>query len=80
MAFPFIDFAMLSEMPDPALLPWLDQPALDESKLTPYQLEWRRTGINILPKFMPDDLIDAYAERRARLGRPHGWGSPVPYL
>lgn len=75
-----VGFADLTEMPEPALLPWLDRPGLDEATLSAHQLQWRRTGVDILPKFMPDDLIDAYAARREKLGRPAGYPTITAYL
>ncbi len=73
-------FADLSEEPDTKLLPPLDQPVVDEAALTPAQLAWRRDGVLILPRFLPDDLIDAYSARRAQVEHPGGWASPTPYL
>ena len=74
-----ISFAMLSEEPDPALLPWLDQPDVDETGLTPEQRAWRTDGVAILPGFLPDAVIDPYIARREKLNRPGGWSSPTPY-
>lgn len=73
-------FAELSEEPTTKLLPPLDQPIVDESALTPAQLAWRRDGIVILPRFLPDDLMSAYSERRAALNMPGGWPYATPYL
>jgi hypothetical protein len=75
-----ITFAALSENPDPKLLPRLDQRKLDESALSPEQRAWRRDGVVILPKFLPDDVAAPYIARRRLLDSPGGWGSPVPYL
>jgi len=75
-----ITFAALSETPDPKLLPRLDQSTLDEAALSPEQREWRRDGVVILPKFLPDDVTEDYIARRRMLDSPGGWGSPVPYL
>lgn len=73
-------FAELSEEPAVKFLPPLDQPVVDESALTPMQLAWRREGVAILPRFLPDDLMEAYSERRAAVKHPGGWPSPTPYL
>jgi Phytanoyl-CoA dioxygenase (PhyH) len=73
-------FADLSEEPATELLPPLDQPIVDESKLTPAQQQWRRDGVAILPSFLPDRLIDTYSRRRALLADPNGWPTPTPYL
>jgi hypothetical protein len=69
---PSITFAMLSEVPEPPLLPWLDQPAIDDASLTPEQREWRADGVVILPSFLPNTVIDPYVRRREQLARPGG--------
>jgi hypothetical protein len=79
-AEPQISFADLSEAPDPSLLPPLDRPDVDETGLTPEQRAWRRDGLLILPKFLPDWLTDPYIARRAALDSPGGWLSAAPYL
>ncbi len=71
-------FADLSEYPDPDTLPWLDQLSVDSSRLTPEQTQWRREGVVVLERFLPDDLIDAYIARREREDII-GWVSPTPY-
>lgn len=58
-------FADLSDEPAAEFLPFLDQPAIDESSLTPAQLAWRNDGVLILPRILPDGLMDAYSARRA---------------
>ena len=73
-------FADLSEEPQAKLLPRLDQPFVDESRLSPAQLAWRRDGVAILPRFLPDVLMDAYSARRGLVQNPGGWPSPTPYL
>ena len=75
-----LTFSDLAEQPSPRLLPPLDQAGVDESALTPAQREWRRDGVAILPRFLPDHLMDAYARRRAAFNEPGGWPSPTPYL
>ena len=75
-----VTFAELSENIDPALLPALDRPGIDESKLMPEQRSWRRDGVVELFNFLPDDLVDAYIARRAQHAEPHGWHMPTPYL
>lgn len=62
-----ITFADLTENPDPSVVPPLDRPAVDESKLTPEQKQWRRDGVVILRGFLPDSVTDPYIERRERL-------------
>jgi hypothetical protein len=73
-------FADLSDEPAAEHLPPLDQPVVEEAVLTPQQLAWRRDGVLILPRFLPDEVIDAYSEVRAALGSPGGWPSGTPYL
>jgi hypothetical protein len=73
-------FAELSDEPAAEHLPPLDQPAVDEAALTTRQLAWRRDGVLILPRFLPDEVIDAYSEVRAALGLPGGWPSGTSYL
>ena len=67
-------------------LPTKRRPPLDrklnrwrEWFLDDQQKFWRENGYLILPKFIPDDLIDAYCKVRESLERTGGWG-PVPYL
>jgi phytanoyl-CoA dioxygenase PhyH len=75
-------FAELSEEPAAEFLPPLDQPVVDESALGPVQLAWRRDGVAILPRFLPDPLIDAYSKRRALplSASDNGWMSGTAYL
>jgi hypothetical protein len=54
-------FAEWSEEPPPELLPPLDQPTINETALSPTQIAWRRDGVLILPRFLPDKLMDAYS-------------------
>lgn len=80
-----IGFADLSEMPDPSVIPPLDRPDVDEASLTPERLAWRRDGVVILRKFLPDAVLEPYIERRERLKTEFpeeylgGWSSPTPY-
>ena len=74
-----ITFDELSEQLDPGLLPPLDRPGIDEQRLTPEQLSWRRDGVVELRGFLPDALVDAYIARRSEIG-PLGWLDPTPYL
>lgn len=75
-------FAELSEEPAAKFLPPLDQPVADEAALTPAQAAWRRDGVVVLPRFLPDNLMSAYSARRARpLDEPeNGWMSGTAYL
>ncbi|MFO1028360.1 MAG: phytanoyl-CoA dioxygenase family protein [Acetobacteraceae bacterium] len=80
-----ITFADLSEMPDTALLPRLDQPSVDECELTKEQRDWRANGVLILPGLIPSNVLDPYIARREalRTEKPDhflgGWYSPNPY-
>ena len=47
--------------------------------------EWERDGVLLLPRLIPDELLDAYVAERTRIlgGTPKwrpGWNDPVPYL
>jgi hypothetical protein len=75
-----ISFADLADDLDPAMLPRLDRPDIDEAALTPEQRNWRRDGVLVLHGFLPSKLIDAYVERRAQHPDPGGWQVPTPYL
>lgn len=77
---PDITFDMLSEDPDPELLPPLDRPGVDVASLTPEQRAWHKDGVLILRKFMPDSILDPYIAVREKLNEPGGWLSPSPYL
>ncbi len=57
------------EFPD-ARVPWLDRARIDETTLTQQQCLWRRDGYVILPKLIPDDLLERYLALR----RKHGIG------
>ncbi len=77
LAIRFKDF---SEYPSDEVIPYLDRKDIDETKLTPAQAAWRRTGVLILRDFIPDDVTAPYIERRAAYGRPAGWQTPTPYV
>jgi hypothetical protein len=75
-------FESLSENVPDATVPRLDREVLDvpPESLTPAQRAWREDGVVILQKFMPEALMDRYSALRARLKKPGGWRSPVPYM
>ena len=77
---PAIRFADLSEHPDPALLPPLDRPGARTWFLGKERRIWRRDGALLLPRFLPDNLVDAYVARRAQLDSPGGWKIGTPYM
>jgi hypothetical protein len=60
-------------------LPLLDRRHIDESRLTPEQRQWREHGFLILPRLMPDHLIDAYCRVREKIDDPGGYPSVNPY-
>lgn len=69
-------------LPDELLTTW------DRQKFFPDELRgyhdwiqsWITTGVAILPKLIPDELLDAYCMRRAHLiPMSAGWSSPTPY-
>lgn len=41
--------------------------------------KWARDGVLVLPKVLPDELIDRYCALREQVG-PGGWGYEVPYM
>jgi hypothetical protein len=75
-----VSFAMLSETPPADLLPPLDQPELDPTKLSPEQRAWRENGVLELRQFIPDAILDRYIRVREKVAAPNGWGSPTPYM
>ncbi len=61
-------------------LPWLDN---EENKPeTDIQAEWQKDGLVILPRFMPEEIIEDYktAWLRENADRPRGWPFDVPYM
>jgi len=67
-------FADLTEVISDRLVPPLDRtvpPVMDGD-----QRQWRKNGVLHLPKFMPTDLVDAYARAREQHGEYH---TPIPY-
>lgn len=68
-------------LPDELMAP-LDRivtlPELD--KLSEHEKSWVQNGVVYLPKFLPEDLMDAYCAERSKLERPGGWKIPTPYL
>jgi hypothetical protein len=74
-----ITFEDFAEVPNAALGTLLDRPDLATDALTPEQLAWRRDGLVILPKFMPDAVLTPYIVKRASLNSRGGWLSIFPY-
>ncbi len=71
-------FADMSEQPNPSLLPLVDRPCIDESKLTANQRAWRNDGVLLLPRLLPDAVIDTYTTRYLR--NPGDLQGDRPYL
>ena len=70
---PAIRYADFSAPVPEAVLPRLDHSGIDETALTPEQLEWRREGALILRNFIPDEVTEPYIKRREAYERPGGW-------
>ncbi len=79
-AAPVVRFADVAEYPDENLIPYLDRSDVDETKLTPTQLEWRRDGVLNLPGFIPDEVTEPYLQRRIEHKKKHGWLIASPYM
>jgi len=79
---PKILLADMATIPPDDVLPLLDRQKIDESALNADQKAWRRDGVLTLRNFMPHDLVDAYAARRAAGAGPAGWlmGSPYEHV
>lgn len=65
-----VRFADLVEFPDQSVLPPLDRDNVDPATLTPDQAAWRRDGVVVKRRFIPDEVLDPYIERRAAYRRP----------
>ena len=67
----------------PETLPWLDRPWLDRAPdaLGKIEADWWHNGYVILPRFVPNDLIDNYVERYQQVFPPlsGGWDYATPY-
>ena len=76
-----VTFEMLTDdVGDQEDIPALDREAVDESTLDENQRAWRRDGVVILPKLLPDDLIDRYCLLREKVPDPNGWACATPYM
>lgn len=79
----FYEANVIEDWPRRDELPWLDE-EMNEPE-TNLQAEWQDDGMVILPKFMPDELINDYCEVWIRDNgnhniRPMGWPFDVPYM
>lgn len=61
-------------------LPPLDRAGVDPTALSADQRQWWEQGFLIKEKFVPDDVLDRYWERRAQLDAPGGWTTGAPFL
>lgn len=75
-----VPYEALTEEYPSATRPWLDRDDVDESRLTPDQLAWRRDGVLIKKGLLPPDVVEAYKAFRAKAHAPGGWRDPCPYL
>lgn len=73
------NYSDLSEEYPNEVRPFLDRDEVDESQLTADQKSWRRDGVLIKERFLPDSVIDAYAKFRSRVDQAGGWPDPCPY-
>ena len=67
---------LIEEVPNEEL-PWLDRSDVNESRLNERQRKWYCDGHVVLPKLIPDHLIDAYCKVYIKKGP---WKSPTPYM
>lgn len=74
-----LSFEALSDFPPDSQIPFLDRRKLDERKLSPEQLFWRRNGYLIMPSILPDELIEPYVRVRAARNMPASIGFPSSY-
>jgi len=75
-----VTWADLSGDIDDRDLPPLDRANIDETALTPDQLQWRKQGYLVLKNFIPRDLIERYCAVRSDLNQPQGWDYETPYM
>ncbi|GFE68442.1 phytanoyl-CoA dioxygenase family protein [Chroococcus sp. FPU101] len=76
----FTPFEELSEIPNESLLPALDHSNCDETQLTDIQKSWRKNGLVILERFLPNNLIEKYSQLRSKFPHSDGWSCPTPYM
>lgn len=67
-----VTFADLVGFPEPSTAPPLDRPDVDAASVIEDQKAWRRDGVLIKRKFIPDAVLDPYIVRRAAY-RPDTW-------
>jgi SAM-dependent methyltransferase len=75
-----LSWSDLGDEAEDAELPPLDRTAVAPAKLSSEQRSWRDNGYLILPRFMPNELIDRYCEVRTQIKDPQGWPEGTPYL
>ena len=69
----------IGDMVEDLAVPFLDRSTVNSDHLTQLQRQWRQDGVVVLPKFLPDDLIDRYCAVRSTVRAPGGWKSETPY-
>jgi 2-polyprenyl-3-methyl-5-hydroxy-6-metoxy-1,4-benzoquinol methylase len=65
---------------DDAVLPPLDRANVDEAALSQVQKFWRENGYLVVPRLIPDELIEPYCALRETVSHDEGWHSPTPYM
>ncbi|MDB5396055.1 MAG: hypothetical protein JWM91_3561 [Rhodospirillales bacterium] len=80
MAESKLTWADLSAAVDDRDLPPMDRAKVDVAKLSPEQRAWREQGYVILPKLIPDDLVERYCAIRSQVSHRQGWLSSTPYM
>jgi 2-polyprenyl-3-methyl-5-hydroxy-6-metoxy-1,4-benzoquinol methylase len=75
-----LTWADLSDEVDDRDLPPLDRRTVATASLSPAQRTWREKGYLIVPRLIPDDLIENYCAVRRQVSFVEGWTSPTPYL
>lgn len=75
----FEDFC--EDVPDEQLPPLDRKEPGAGVELTPDALFWRENGYLLLPRFLPENLVDAYCAAFQAAGvSPGGWRGPQPYI
>ena len=76
----FYEANLIEDWPRISELPWLDNE--ENEPQTDIQAEWQDDGVVILPKLMPEELIEDYKKAwlKDNSDRPRGWPFDVPYM
>jgi hypothetical protein len=73
-------YEQLTEEYPSHLRPFLDQDNIDESSLSEDQRLWRRDGVLIKERFLPEKVVDDYVAFRQEVKLEGGWKDPCPYM